>query len=73
MKREHIIRLVAGSLVLLGLLLAVSKSYWWLLLPMLVGLNLVQSAFTKWCLLERFLEKYNIGKGCCEPHDKGCC
>ncbi len=65
--------MVAGSLVLLGLLLAVTKNMWWLLLPTFVGLNLVQSAITKWCLLERILKKFNIGKCCCDTHNKNCC
>lgn len=62
MKREHIIRMVAGTLVILGVSLTYFKSEWWLLLPLFVGLNLVQSAITKWCLLEDILRKFGIGK-----------
>lgn len=61
MKREHIIRLVAGTLILAGLALAVSVDRAFLLIPAFVGLNLVQSAMTRWCLLEQILEKYDIG------------
>ena len=61
MKREHIIRIFAGTLVLIGLALG----YWvhraFLLIPTFVGLNLVQSGITKWCLLEKILIKYKIG------------
>lgn len=61
MKREHIIRFFAGTLVLVGLLFGTLVSPWWLLICAFVGLNLVQSSFTKWCLLENILKKYNIG------------
>lgn len=61
MKREHIIRIFAGTLVLIGTALGYFVNEWWLLLPTFVGLNLIQSAITKWCLLEKILEKYNIG------------
>ncbi len=61
MKREHIIRLFAGTLVLLGIALHHWVNRWWLLLTVFVGLNLVQSAVTKWCLLERILKKYGLG------------
>ena len=58
MKVEEIIRMIAGSLVILSL----SLGYWvdeaWLLLTAFVGLNLLQSSFTKWCLAESLLKKY---------------
>ena len=43
------IRLIAGSFVLLSLVLAQLVSPWFLLFTAFVGLNLVQSAFTGWC------------------------
>jgi len=55
MVRERIIRLVAGALVLVGLALGLWVSRWWFLLTAFVGLNLFQSALTKWCLLEDIL------------------
>lgn len=61
MKREHIIRMVAGTLVLTGTALGYFSSPEWLLLPAFVGINLIQSAITKWCLMERILQKFNIG------------
>lgn len=61
MKREHIIRAVAGTLVLTGLSLGVWVDRWFLLLPAFVGLNLLQSSVTKWCLLEEMLRKRGIG------------
>ena len=49
MKIESFIRVLAGSVVLLGVTLAHFVSPWWLLLPAFAGLNLIQSAFTGFC------------------------
>jgi hypothetical protein len=57
MKNEQIIRAVAGSLVLIGITLSYFVNRNWIWLPVFVGANLLQSAFTKWCLLEKILEK----------------
>ena len=46
---ERALRLMAGVVVLISVLLAVFVSSWWLVLTGFVGLNLVQSAFTNWC------------------------
>lgn len=62
MKREHIIRAVAGTLVLTGLAINQWWSAWGLVIPAFVGVNLVQSSFTHWCLLEDILKKYRLGK-----------
>ena len=55
---ENKIRVLAGSMVLISLLLAVLFSKWWLLLTGFVGVNLIQSAFTGFCLPEIILRKY---------------
>lgn len=57
MTNEHIIRAVAGTLVLTSLLLAIYVSQNWLWLTAFVGLNLLQSSVSKWCLLETILRK----------------
>jgi hypothetical protein len=49
MKIESLIRLLAGSVVLAGVLLTHLVSPWWLLLPAFAGLNLIQSVFTGFC------------------------
>lgn len=49
MKIDTFIRLMAGSLVLLGVALTYFVSPWWLLLPAFVGANLAQSALTGFC------------------------
>jgi len=49
MKIDSLIRLLAGTVVLIGVTLAHFVSPWWLLLPVFVGLNLIQSVFTGFC------------------------
>jgi hypothetical protein len=57
MKLEHRIRLIAGSFILLSLALAHWVSPYWLCFTAFVGVNLIQSALTKWCLMEDILKK----------------
>ncbi len=57
MSIESIIRAIAGTFILISLLLSVLVSPWWLLFTAFVGLNLLQSAFTRWCLMEDILKK----------------
>ena len=49
MHPDAFIRILAGSIVLLGAALAHWVSPWWLLLTGFAGLNLIQSAFTGFC------------------------
>jgi hypothetical protein len=62
MKMEQYIRAIAGALVLVSVGLAWFHSRYWLLLTAFVGLNLFQSAFTKWCLMEDILAKLGIAE-----------
>ncbi len=68
MKMENVIRILAGTMVLIGISLAHWVSEWWLLLAAFVGLNLIQSAFTGFCPAEVIFRKLGIGKdgdSCC--------
>ncbi len=60
MKIESGIRLLAGSLVLLGLALGHFASPWWLLLPAFTAALLVQSAFTRFCPAEIILSRLSF-------------
>lgn len=60
MKMEQYIRAIAGSFVLISLLLAYYHSRYWLLFTAFVGFNLLQSAFTGWCLAEKILAKLGV-------------
>jgi hypothetical protein len=65
MTRECIVRIVAGSFILLSLSLGVEASPFfqstnWLWFTAFVGANLFQSGFTQFCPLEIFLKKLGI-------------
>lgn len=49
MKTDSLVRVLAGTMTLVGVALTHFVSPWWLLLPTFVGLNLIQSAFTGFC------------------------
>ena len=58
--KNRFVRAIAGTFILISLLLAVYVNQNWLWFTAFVGANLVQSAFTKWCLLEDILTKFGI-------------
>ncbi|UCG50696.1 MAG: DUF2892 domain-containing protein [Candidatus Latescibacterota bacterium] len=62
MTMERYIRAIAGSFVLGSLILSRIHHPYWLFFTAFVGLNLLQSAFTKWCLMESFLKKLGVAK-----------
>jgi hypothetical protein len=64
----QVVRIVAGSFILMSLALGVPNSPFflntnWLWFTAFVGANLLQSGFTKWCLMERILRKLGIQEG----------
>lgn len=64
----QVVRVFAGSLILVSLALGVSQSPlfvspWWLLLTAFVGANLLQSGFTRWCPAEIVLRKLGASPG----------
>ena len=69
MKSWQIVRLVAGTFILMSLALGIQTSplfvsEWWLAFTAFVGANLLQSALAKWCLMENILSKLGIERGC---------
>jgi hypothetical protein len=64
----QLVRLVAGSLILLSLALGIPGSPifvspWFLAFTAFVGANLLQSALTKWCLMETIMRKLGARPG----------
>ena len=64
----QLVRLVAGSLILLSLALGIPGSPifvspWFLAFTAFVGANLLQSALTKWCLMETIMRKLGARAG----------
>ncbi len=60
--QERIVRAIAGILVLASISLAFWVNINWLFLTAFVGLNLLQSSFTKWCLMNDILTKLGVPK-----------
>ncbi len=71
MSLENAVRLLAGTLVTVGVLLTYFFSPYWLLLPLFVGLNLIQSAFTKFCPAEIVMRRLGVGAKADNPHPAG--
>ena len=64
----QIVRLIAGAFILLSLAMAIPSSplfvsEWWLAFTAFVGANLLQSAITRWCLMETVLRKLGVRAG----------
>jgi hypothetical protein len=64
----QIVRIVAGSFILISLALGIPGSPlfvspWWLAFTAFVGVNLLQSGFTKWCLMERIVRMLGAPQG----------
>lgn len=71
MNTERLIRVIAGALILLSLLLAhlyngasLTAGPTWLWFTAFVGANLLQSGLTRWCLMEKILLALGIKSGC---------
>ncbi|MFN4027476.1 MAG: DUF2892 domain-containing protein [Flavobacterium sp.] len=58
--KNRIIRAVAGTFILISLLLAIYVDQNWLWFTAFVGVNLLQSSITKWCLMEDILTKLGV-------------
>ena len=54
------LRAIAGAFILVSVALAHFVSPWWLLFTAFVGLNLLQSAFTRWCPMITILKKAGL-------------
>lgn len=64
----QMVRIVAGFFILLSLALGIPGSpifvnQWWLGFTAFVGINLFQSGFTKWCLMENIMRKLGFKSG----------
>ena len=65
----QLVRFLAGTFILLSLALGIPGSpvyvsAWWLGFTAFVGLNLLHSGLTKWCLLESMLRRMGLQRGC---------
>jgi len=60
--KERIVRAVAGIIILASVLLTYFVNINWLWLGVFVGVNLLQSSFTKFCPLEKILNAFENKK-----------
>ncbi|SEA42346.1 Protein of unknown function [Flavobacterium gillisiae] len=58
--KNKVFRILVGSFILISLLLSVYVNQNWLWFTVFIGVNLIQSGFTKWCLLETILSKLGL-------------
>ena len=58
--KNRIVRAIAGSFILISLILAIKLNVNWLWFTAFVGANLLQSSITKWCLMEVILGKLGV-------------
>lgn len=58
--KNRIIRAIAGTFILISLLLAIYININWLWFTAFVGANLLQSSITKWCLMDDILSKLGV-------------
>jgi hypothetical protein len=63
MSIDRIVLAFAGGMVLVSLGLGLLVSPYWFLLTGFVGLNLLQSAFTRFCPLAIALKKFGLSPG----------
>ena len=54
------LRIIAGVVVLVSVGLAMTLDINWLWLTVFVGVNLLQSAFTKWCPMMTLLSRAGL-------------
>ena len=60
MKLNDALRLIAGVMICISLLLQQFHSLLWIWFTVFIALNLIQSAFTKWCPMITILRKLGM-------------
>ncbi|PKP12679.1 MAG: DUF2892 domain-containing protein [Bacteroidetes bacterium HGW-Bacteroidetes-3] len=58
--KNRLVKGIAGTFILISLLLAIKVNINWLWFTTFVGANLLQSSISKWCLLEVILGKLGV-------------
>jgi hypothetical protein len=69
MTLNEALRAIAGVLILVSVALAHFVSPNWLYFTAFIGVNLLQSAFTRWCPMISILRKAGLketSEGCCK-------
>lgn len=58
--KNRLIRAIAGTFILISILLAVYVNVTFLWFTAFVGANLLQSSITKWCLMEDIITRLGV-------------
>jgi hypothetical protein len=58
--KSRIITAIAGSFIIISVLLSIFVNQNWLWFTLFVGANLLQSSITKWCLMDDILTKLKV-------------
>ena len=58
--KNRIVRAVAGTFILISVLLSIYVNQNWSWFTAFVGANLLQSSITKWCLMDTILNKLGV-------------
>ena len=64
MSIDRIVFAFAGAIITLSVILGYVASPYWLLLAGVMGLHLLQAAFTGFCPLAMLLKKFGVAPGC---------
>lgn len=60
MNVNQALRLVAGIMILISLALTHYVHPNWMFFTVFIAINLIQSSFTKWCLMMTILRKFGL-------------
>lgn len=64
MNLDRAVLALAGTIILVSVLLGALVSSWWLLLTAFVGLNLLQSSITGFCPAALIFRRLGVSGGC---------
>ena len=57
---NNAIKAIAGTFIIISVLLGHYVSENWFFFTLFVGANLLQSSLTKWCMMEKILAKVGV-------------
>ena len=64
MNLDRAVLTLAGTMILVSVLLTALVSLWWLALAAFVGLNLLQSSITGFCPAASVFRRLGVSSGC---------
>ncbi|MCD9154239.1 YgaP family membrane protein [Aeromicrobium duanguangcaii] len=64
MNIDRAVMLMAGTLILVSVVLTAVVSTWWLILTAFVGANLLQASLTGFCPAAVILRRFGLTSGC---------